>query len=562
MGDEGAMEGPIQTHLRGVQILNNPQLNKSTSFSQEERDFLGLNGLLPVHISTIDEQLKRCYQNFGKKRTPLGKYVFLTSLLNRNEHLFYQFVSRYPAEMLPYIYTPTVGEAAVQFSNITSYHRGLYLSYALEEKMEEMIGNVPQNEVDVIVVTDGERILGLGDLGIGGMTIPIGKLSLYTLFAGFHPNRTLPILLDTGTNNKELLSNDLYLGWRHPRIQGADYDRFIDRFVKAVKKRYPKVLLQWEDFGRDNARRLLDKYRSQILSFNDDIQGTASVALSGILAALKESHQNLIDQKIAILGGGSAGTGIADLIVQAMVEQGLSLEEARQRIYIVDLHGLIHFNTKGVFESQKPYMQPHNTFKDWKVVNFDHITMAEVVANAHPGVLIGVCAQPGSFTKEMVEEMARHVKRPIIFPLSNPTSKAEATPQELIEWTDAKAIIATGTPFLPVEYKGKTYKIAQCNNVYIFPGIGLGAIASGALQVTDGMFLEAAEKLATLSPALKDPTAPLFPPIEEVRKACREIAIAVAKKAHDEKVSTVPLSEIEKRVDSRMWEPAYPQFKK
>jgi malate dehydrogenase (oxaloacetate-decarboxylating) len=436
--------------------------------------------------------------------------------------------------MLPYIYTPTVGEAAVQFSNITSYHRGLYLSYALEEKMEEMIGNIPQNEIDVIVVTDGERILGLGDLGVGGMTIPIGKLSLYTLFAGIHPNRTLPILLDMGTNNQMLLQNDLYLGWRHPRIQGADYDRFIERFVQAVKKRYPKVLLQWEDFGRDNARRLLDKYRTRILSFNDDIQGTAAVTLAAILAALMESRQKLVDQKIAILGGGSAGTGIADLLVQAMTAKGLSKEEACRRIYLVDINGLIHFNTQGVYESQRPYMQPQSSLRDWKVVNFDHITMAEVIGNAHPGILIGVCAQQGAFRKEMVEEMARHVSRPIIFPLSNPTSKAEATPQELIEWTDAKAIIATGTPFLPVEYKAK--------------------------QVTDGMFLEAAEKLATLSPALKDPTAALFPPIEEVRKTSYEIALAVAKKAHADQVSSVPLADLEKKIAAHIWDPSYPHF--
>lgn len=558
--DLGGMEDIISTSLRGAQILNHPHLNKSTAFTQEERDFLGLNGLLPVHISPIEEQLKRCYQNFSRRRTPLGKYTFLTSLLNCNEHLFYQFIAHHPSEMLPYIYTPTVGEAAIQFSNITSDHRGLYLSYFLEEKMEEMIDNIPQNELDVIVVTDGERILGLGDLGIGGMTIPIGKLSLYTLFGGIHPNRTLPILLDMGTNNEQLLQNDLYLGWRHRRIQGHEFDRFIDRFIFAIKKRYPKVLLQWEDFGRDNARRLLDTYRSKILSFNDDIQGTASVALAATLAALKETKQKLKDQKIAILGAGSAGTGIADLLVQAMVSQGLTKEEARHRIYLVDVNGLIHFNTKGVYESQRPYMQPHSHLKDWGAINFDHITIEEVVTNAHPSILIGVSAQHGAFNKELISELARHTHRPIIFPLSNPTSKAEATPQELIEWTEGKAIIATGSPFLPVDYQGKTYKIAQCNNVYIFPGVGLGAIAAKASQITDGMFLEAAETLASLSPALSNPTAGLFPEIEEVSKISRQIAIAVAKKACAEKVSTVPLSEIEREVDSHIWEPRYPKF--
>jgi len=558
---KGVMEDSIQTTLRGAQILHNPELNKSTAFTQEERDQLGLNGLLPVHISTPEEQLKRCYQNFNRRRTPMGKYFFLNCLLNGNEHLFYQFIALHPAEMLPYIYTPTVGEAAIQFSNVTSHHRGLYLSYILEDKMEEMIRNIGQPEIDIIVVTDGERILGLGDLGIGGMTIPIGKLSLFTLFGGIHPNRTLPIILDMGTNNKQLLEDDLYIGWKHPRIQGADYDRFIEKFVTAIKKIYPKALLQWEDFGRDNARRLLDRYRTKLLSFNDDIQGTAAVSLAAVLAALKETKQKLADQKIAILGGGSAGTGIADLLVQAMIAQGLSKEEACGRIYMVDIHGLIHFNTKTVYESQRPYVQPHQHLKDWKAANHEHITMAEVIFNAQPSILIGVSAQGGAFTKECVEEMIRYTKRPIIFPLSNPTSKAEATPQELIEWTDGQAVIATGSPFLPVEHKGKIYKIAQCNNVYIFPGVGLGALVSEATQITDGMFLQAAEKLASLSPALKDPTAPLFPEMEHVRKITREIAIAVAKKAYEEKVSNILPSEIEKNINLHIWTPKYPKIR-
>ncbi len=554
------MEDGIRTPFRGAQILNTPHLNKSTAFTQEERDRLGLNGLLPSHVSTVEEQLKRCYQNFSRKRTPLGKYIFLNSLFNSNECLFYQFVSLYPSEMLPYIYTPTVGEAALQFSHIVTDHRGLYLSYPLEEKIEEMVQNLDQPHVDVIVVTDGERILGLGDLGIGGMAIPVGKLSLFTLFGGIHPDRTLPILLDVGTNKEELLQDELYLGWRHSRVIGADYDRFIDRFVKAIKKRYPKVLLQWEDFGKDHARLLLDRYRNQILSFNDDIQGTAAVSLAAILAGLKETKQKLIDQKIAILGAGSAGTGIADLIVQAMKAQGLSEEEARGRIYMVDRNGLIHFNTPKVNEAQRPYSQPHQHLMNWKAANFDHITMAEVIANAHPSILIGVSAQSGAFTKPCIEEMLRHTPRPIIFPLSNPTSKAEATPQELIEWTQGQAIIATGSPFMPVLYEGKTYKIAQCNNVYIFPGMGLGALAAEATQVTDGMFLQAAEMLASLSPALKDPTAALFPDIEQVKGLTQKIALAVAKKACEDRVSSVDPSTLETKINSLVWKPKYPRF--
>lgn len=554
------MEDVVRTSLRGAKVLQNPRLNKSSAFTQEERDLLGLNGLLPTQVLTVDQQIKLCYQNFSRKRTPLGKYVFLTSLLNRNEALFYQFVSLYPAEMLPYIYTPTVGEAALQFSHIVSDHRGLYLSYPFEGKMEEMIENIDQESVKIIVVTDGERILGLGDLGIGGMAIPIGKLSLFTLFGGIHPDHTLPIVLDMGTNREELLQDELYLGWRHKRIEGADYDRFVDRFVRAIKKKYPNVLLQWEDFGRDHARAVLDRYRSEILSFNDDIQGTAAVSLAAILAGLKESKEPLSRQKIAILGAGSAGTGIADLLVQAMVSQGLSKEEACSRIYMVDRYGLIHFNTAHVYDSQRPYIQPHQNLIDWKVTNFDHITIEEVIANAHPGILIGVSAQGGAFTQSCIQEMARHTKRPIILPLSNPTSKAEATPQELIEWTQAQAIVATGSPFVPVVYQEKTYKIAQCNNVYIFPAIGLGALAAQAKQITDKMFLQAAETLASLSPALKDPTASLFPDIAEVRSVTRQVAIAVAKKACEEQVAGIQPSAIEKNIDDLIWNPHYHSF--
>ncbi|MDP1607748.1 MAG: NAD-dependent malic enzyme [Chlamydiales bacterium] len=554
------MEDVVRTSLRGAQVLQNPRLNKSSAFTQEERDLLGLNGLLPTEVLTVEQQIRRCYQNFSRKRTPLGKYVFLTSLLNRNEALFYQFVSLYPAEMLPYIYTPTVGEAALQFSHIVTDHRGLYLSYPFEEKMEEMIQNIDQESVKIIVVTDGERVLGLGDLGIGGMAIPIGKLSLFTLFGGIHPDHTLPIVLDMGTNKEELLQDELYLGWRHKRVEGADYDRFVDRFVRVIKKKYPNVLLQWEDFGRDHARALLDRYRAEILSFNDDIQGTAAVSLAAILAGLKESKEPLSRQKIAILGAGSAGTGIADLLVQAMVSQGLSKEEACGRIYMVDRYGLIHFNTAHIYDSQRPYIQPHQNLIDWKVTNFDHITIEEVIANAHPGILIGVSAQAGAFTQSCIQEMARHTKRPIILPLSNPTSKAEANPQELIEWTQAQAIVATGSPFVPVVYQEKTYKIAQCNNVYIFPAIGLGALAAQAKQITDKMFLQAAETLASLSPALKDPTASLFPDIAEVRSVTRQVAIAVAKKACEEQVAGIQPSAIEKNIDALIWNPHYHCF--
>ncbi len=558
MGDlEGMKEDVVKVSKRGGAILNSSLLNKGTAFTQKERDELGLNGLLPPRISTVEEQIQRSYLNYSQKRTPIEKYESLVGLMSRNELLFYQFISRYPAEILPIIYTPTVGDAAMQYSRIYFHQRGLYLSYPVMDKIEEIIGNYSLKEVDVIVVTDGERILGLGDQGIGGMTIPIGKLSLYTLFGGIHPARTLPIILDVGTNNPELLKDPLYLGWQHERLTGAKYDEFVDRFVQAIRKRYPKVLLQWEDFGKNNARRILDKYKDQILSFNDDIQGTASVTLAALLGAVNVTKQKITDQRVAILGGGSAGTGIADMIVAAMVDDGLSREEASKRIYLIDIDGLIHFNSKNITDAQRPYVQPQSQVTNWKI-HSDHISLLDVVANAHPTILIGVSAQGGAFNKEVIEEMARHTARPILFPLSNPTSKAECTPQEAIEWTHGKAIVATGSPFSPVVFEGKTYKIGQCNNVYIFPGVGLGALGSEASQVTEGMFLAAARMLASHSPALKDPTASLFPPIEEVRSVSRQIALAVAKRACEEKVARC--SDFKKGIESHVWEPSYPIY--
>lgn len=549
----------VKLDLRGSEILNRSLLNKGTAFTQKERDDLGLNGLLPSRVTTIENQIERCYLNFSQRRTPLEKYEYLVALLSRNELLFYQFVSRYPSEMLPIIYTPTVGDAAIQYSRLYFHQRGLYLSYPLKDKLDEILGKYSAPEIDAIVVTDGERILGLGDQGIGGMTIPIGKLSLYTLFGGIHPARTLPIILDVGTNNQALINDSLYLGWHNPRLTGEEYDDFVDRFVHAVKKRYPKVLLQWEDFGKNNARRLLDKYREKILSFNDDIQGTAAVTVGALLAAVKVTQQKLAQQRVAILGGGSAGTGIADMIVQAMVAEGLSLEEANRRIYIIDIDGLIHFSSTHIDAAQHPYVQPQSALKDWKL-NSEHISLFDVVANAHPTILVGVCAQGGAFTKEIIEEMARHTDHPIIFPLSNPTSRAECTPEEAIQWTNGKAILATGSPFPPVEYQGKTYHIGQCNNVYIFPGMGLGALAAQAKKVTDGMFLEAAKALSSFSPALKDPTVSLFPPVEDVRKVSREIAIAVAEKACAEKVAGIQSSEVQKGIEAHIWDPHYPKY--
>lgn len=551
----------IKLNLKPEEILTNPILNKGTGFTDEERESLGLHGLLPLHVSTIEEQVERRYENFQVTKSELAKYVFLSALQNRNETLFFRLVYEHVNEMLPLIYTPTVGDASIQYSMIYREHRGLYLSYPLKDKLSEILDNYPKSEVDVIVVTDGERILGLGDLGVGGMAIPVGKLALYTLFGGIHPARTLPIVLDVGTNNPQLLKDPLYLGWQHERINGEEYNDFIDLFVNAVKKRYPNVLLQWEDFAKPHARPLLDRYRNKICSFNDDIQGTASVVLSAILTAVKLTKSSLKEQRIALLGGGSAGIGICNEIVQAMVAEGMSEEEARDRFYIVDIKGLIHTRSDKLDENQKKFAQPFEKISRWKIKNPEFVSLMDVVSNAFPTILIGVSAQPGAFTHEIIAEMARHIEQPVIFPLSNPTSKSEAHPEDIIKWTDGRAIVATGSPFPPVTFNGKTFPIAQCNNVYIFPGVGLGAIASKATKVTDKMFLKAAAVLSQHSPMLKEPNGTLFPAFENLRSIIRTIGIAVAKVAQEEGVAEKTSDDqLEKKIDQTMWFPEYPKY--
>ncbi|MBU6382937.1 MAG: NAD-dependent malic enzyme [Verrucomicrobia bacterium] len=554
-------EKKIQLNQKGAAVLNHSLLNKGTAFTQEERDQLGLNGLLPPVIASIEDQIQRSYINFHQKRTPLEKYENLIGLMSRNELLFYQFIARYPDEVLPIIYTPTVGDAAVEYSRIYFHQRGLYLSYPFRTRLDECFSNYSTQEVDVIVVTDGERILGLGDQGIGGMTIPIGKLSLYTLFGGIHPARTLPILLDVGTNNAALLNDPLYLGWRHPRVTGKEYDAFLAAFIRCVKKYFPKTLLQWEDFGRNNAKRVLETYREQILSFNDDIQGTAAVTTAGLLSACQMAHLPFRDVRVAIMGGGSAGTGIAEMIVHALIEAGVNREEAHHRIYLVDVDGLVHFGSPQILDIQKPFVQSRESLAGWKTMG-SQITLLDVVRQAKPHILIGVCGQGGVFKREIVEEMARHTPRPILFPLSNPTPKAECTPEEVFAWTRGQGIVATGSPFPPVMDRGKTYPISQCNNVYIFPGLGLGAIAAQASKITDGMFLAAMHALADESPALKDPTAPLFPRIQDVRAVSFKIAHAVAKKACAEGVAHIQASEVDAAIRARIWEPHYPIYER
>jgi malate dehydrogenase (oxaloacetate-decarboxylating) len=554
---------PVEIALKPAEILDNPLYNKGTAFTKEERDLLKLHGLLPFHISTMEQQLERRYKNFKERKDDLSRYIFLSSLQNRNEILFYRLVYEHIAEMLPLIYTPTVGDVSLDFSILYRQHRGIFLSFPLQDKMGEIIDNLPNQEIEVIVVTDGERILGLGDVGVGGMAIPQGKLALYTLFGGIHPAKVLPVMLDVGTNNEKLLNDPLYLGWRHPRIKGAEYDEFIAVFVKQIKKRYPKVLLQWEDFAKPHARPLLEKYQEQICSFNDDIQGTAAVALAAIISAVKLAKGKLKDQKVVIFGGGSAGLGIAGLIFEAMRLEGCTEREAFENFYIIDIHGLIHTQLTRIDPEQKRFARNFLELKNWQRSGGDKITLFDVVKNAQPTILIGVSAQPHVFTEEVIKTMASTVERPIIFPLSNPTSRCEATPDNLIHWTEGRAIIATGSPFSSVEYNGNKYPIAQCNNVYIFPGVGLGIIACQSPKVTEKMFIKAADILSDHAPMLKNPIAGIFPGLEELRAVSRQIAIAVGKVAEDEEL--VPKStheQIERRVDASMWFPEYPIYTK
>ena len=461
------------------------------------------------------------------------------------------------------MYTPTVGDASLDYSNLYSQSRGVYISYDLKDRMQDILDNISAPQIDVIVVTDGSRILGLGDVGIGGMTIPIGKLSLYTLFGGIHPQRTLPILLDVGTDNQNLLNDPLYLGSKHPRIKGQQYDDFIEMFIQKIVKKYPEVLLQWEDFSKNHARPLLDCYRNRLCSFNDDIQGTAAVALAAILSALKATQEKLSDQKIAILGGGSAGLGIADYLVKAMKIQGLTDKEIYSKFYIVDIYGLIHTNLQGADEHQKPFAQNYASISLWDVKNPNYISLEDVITHAHPTILLGVSAQPQTFTQSIVEKMTSYCKRPIIFPLSNPTSRAEADPKDIVAWSQGKAIVATGSPSSAVEYKQELIPIAQCNNVYIFPGVGLGVIASKATCVPDEVFLKAATVLSEYAPILKNPKASIFPSLKDLRKIARHIGVEVARYIIDNRFSRVKnTDDVEKLVDSHIWMPDYPTIKR
>jgi len=543
--------------ISGQRLLDDPLLNKSSAFPEKERRELGLLGLLPLHTSTIEEQLTRVYENYQRKDSDIERYIFLTALQDRNETLFYRLLQEHVTEMMPIIYTPTVGEGCRQYSHVFRRPRGLYISYPYRDEILSLLNNAPAQDAEVIVVTDGERILGLGDLGVGGMRIPVGKLSLYTVCAGIHPAKALPILLDVGTDNQELLNDPLYLGWRHERVRGKDYDDFIESFVSAIEQKFPNVLLQWEDFSKHNAPRILERYRDRLCTFNDDIQGTGAVTVAGLLATTKLTHTNLSEQRIVILGAGSAAIGICDQIVAAMMAEGAAELEARTKLWLVDSQGLVHTGRTKVEPFKQKYAQAIEATRHWKLGDPSQLNFSNVIKNVKPTILIGTSAQPGAFTEEIVREMAKHVERPVIFPLSNPTSKSEATPSDLFDWTEGRALIATGSPFPAVVHCGRVIRIGQCNNSFIFPGVGLGVIASGARRVTDAMFVAAARVLSEFAPVLHDPEAPLYPPLEQVREISFKVALEVAREAERAGLADVDLDKLEQTVSQKMWKPHY-----
>jgi malate dehydrogenase (oxaloacetate-decarboxylating) len=544
----------------GAEIINTPTLNKGTAFTQDERHQLGLQGLLPPHVETLDEQVGRAYEAYQREEHDLARHIFLRDLQDTNEVLFYRLLLDHVVEMLPIVYTPVVGQGCQEFSRIYQQSRGLFISYPHKDSIRTSLRNRPNQDVDVIVVTDGERILGIGDQGVGGLGIPIGKLSLYSLIGGIHPDRTLPIVLDVGTNNQERLDDPEYLGWRHERVTGKDYDDFIEAFVEAVKEELPDVCLQWEDFATTHARPILERYRDQLLTFNDDVQGTASVVLGAITGAINVTGGALRDQKIVMVGAGSAGIGVADYLRAALVSDGLTEEEARRHFWVVDKDGLLEDSRTDLQEDQAIYAQPASTVSDWPRSAAGQIDLPQVVDQVQPTVLIGLSTVKGAFTEEVVRAMASHVDRPIIFPLSNPTSHSEATAEDLINWTEGRALVASGSPFQPVTYQGRTIPIGQCNNVYIFPAVGLGLVASGANRVTDLMMVAAGRALGAASPALKDPNAPLLPALTDVRKVAIEVAIAVGKEAQRSGVAPqTSEDDLRAKVIATQWAPEYDQ---
>lgn len=553
----------LETCLSGKPLLMTPQVNKGTAFTKEERHIFGLTGKLPSKVEELSEQVVRAYLQYKSYDSSLQKNLYLQNLHNTNEVLFYRLVQNHVAEMMPVIYTPIVGTAVEEFSKQFRHPRGIYISYEDQDNIVEILGNRSNPDIDLIVVSDGEGVLGIGDQGVGAMDIPIAKLMVYTIAAGINPLTTLPILLDVGTNNQALLDDPLYLGWRNKRISGKEYDSFIEKFVDATQQVFPNVFLHWEDFGRKNARRNLERYRHTTCTFNDDIQGTGVVTLAALLAAVKVTNTKLTDQQIVIFGAGTAGVGIADQICDEMIREGVNEEEARRKFWILDRSGLLTEKSATISPEQKRYAHAVSELVNWQLESPNYIGLADVVKNVRPTILIGSSTSPGAFTEKVIKEMAQHVKRPIIFPLSNPTEKSEALPIDLIYWTDGQSIIATGSPFAPVNFKGKEIPIAQCNNALVFPGIGLGVVATKSRIVSDGMLRAACQRVITASPMLHDPNDALLPSFNEASYLSREIAIAIANQAIKEGHAQIDnLTSIEALIDDLIWQPHYLPYKK
>jgi malate dehydrogenase (oxaloacetate-decarboxylating) len=552
-----ASERALQVSLSGFDLINSPRLNKGTAFTDRERDAFDLHGLLPPHVGSLDEQIERRMEALRAQPNSFSKYSFLRDLQDTNETLFYALLVGHIEEMLPLVYTPTVGEGCQRFSEIWRKPRGLFLSYPNKDRIEKILDHPRYDNVKCIVVSDGERILGLGDQGAGGMGIPIGKMALYTALGGIHPEHCLPILLDVGTDNEDRLKSPLYIGWRQHRVRGEDYDAFVDLFVNCVKKRWPHVLLQWEDFAGSNAARFLARYRDQLCTFNDDIQGTAAVATATLISAINVTGIPLEQQKIAMVGFGSAGIGITNLLAQFMQDKGLTEAEARGHFYAIDRYGLVTEHGKDVRPEQLPYARKEQEVQGWKQPNGE-ISLLDVVRHEKPTVLIGVSGQPGAFTEEVVREMAKYAERPVIFPLSNPTSRSEATAQDLMDWTDGRALIGTGSPFEPVNIGGKKISVTQTNNSYIFPGLALGILASNAKRVTDTMVKAAAEELVRQLPTQKDKQANLLPPLAEARQLGRMIGQAVGRQAMvDGQAQVADEAELDREIAANIWDPVY-----
>lgn len=572
----------VETSLTGLGLLGTPIFNKGTAFPASERDEFSLHGLLPPHIGTLDEQVERRLRAFRAMPDDFAKYTFMRDLQDLNETLFYALITRNIEEMLPIVYTPAVGEGCQRFSEIWRKSRGVFLSYPNRDRIETILGHPRYDGVRCIVVSDGERILGLGDQGAGGMGIPIGKLALYTALAGIHPLMCLPVFLDVGTDNAARMADPLYIGWRHERVRGAEYDKFVDSFVRVVKKRWPHVLLQWEDFAGHNAARLLERHREVLPSFNDDIQGTAAVAVATVLAGVNVTGVPLTEQRFVVFGFGSAGLGIAELLRKALVNAGLSDGEARARFYAVDKDGLLVEGMDGLSREKAGFARSLSEVAGWRAVeatsqnqDVGHpafgglgIGLLEVVERVRPTVLLGVSGQAGAFSEAVVRAMARGLQqdgrtvRPVILPLSNPTSRCEATPADVIRWSEGRAIVGTGSPFAPVEFGGQAIKVAQTNNSYIFPGMALGIVSSRAKQVSEGMMMAAAKALAALSPTRTDSNGALLPPLESLRAVSMSVAVAIGRQAEREGLAQVKGEAFIAAVRANVWEPVYLPYRR